>query len=261
MRNNNPKITIITPSLNGSRYIEKTIKSVLKQYYPNLEYIIVDQGSTDGTQKILKKYKSKIIVIHQKRKGISRAINAGLRAATGDIIGWINTDDYYLSKSFNAVLHFFKSHPQVRWLTGDYQIVDGDNKNIRNFIVYWKRLLRLFPYKYTLILGNYIAQPSTFYKRKIIKEVGYMDTDLKFNMDVDYWLRIFKLYPLYVIKKPLSAFRVSKSSLIYRYYRKSFKEQIKVLKKYFKNSSLVNITRFMNFVYGEIYTFLKKKNR
>src|SRR5579872_1323282 len=118
------KISIITPSFNQSNFIEQTILSVLNQNYPNLEYFIIDGGSSDNTLNILKKYDKHIKWISEKDKGQANAINKGLTMATGEIITYLNSDDTYENKSLFIINDYFLAHKSCKWLCGTYKIVD-----------------------------------------------------------------------------------------------------------------------------------------
>ena len=125
------KISIVTPSYNQSPYLEKTIQSVLNQNYPNLEYIIMDGGSTDGSVDIIKKY-SKFITYWESNpdKGQADAIYRGFERASGDIIAWINSDDFYLDGALKAVGNYFSKYPSIEWLAGNGIIVDEDSHEL-----------------------------------------------------------------------------------------------------------------------------------
>src|SRR5688500_4533124 len=118
-----PKISIITPSLNQGDFIEQTILSVLSQDYPNLEYLVVDGGSSDATLGVLAKYAGKVTWISEADKGQTDAINKGLRRATGSIVGYLNADDLLLPGTLNKIGEVFSDHPQARWATGTCRIV------------------------------------------------------------------------------------------------------------------------------------------
>lgn len=254
-----PKISIITPSYNQDKFIEKTIKSVLSQNYPNLEYIIVDGGSTDNTLKILKKYDKRINWISEKDHGQTDAINKGFKIATGDIIAYLNSDDYYLPGTLKRIAKIFIANKKIKWLTGDYIIIDENDIKIQNIVVFYKKILRLFPYLPILLITNFIAQPSTFIRRAIINELGFFDQSLDYVMDYDYWIKIIKNNPLYVINSPLAAFRIHRTSKSGIQYKQQFNEELKIVKKYSKNKFVLFCHRLHNWLIVKIYDLLKNK--
>lgn len=140
MKKNLPKISIITPSYNQANYIEDTILSVLSQDYPNLEYIIIDGGSDDGTLEILKKYDKKLKIISEKDSGQTNAINKGMKISTGDIISYLNSDDMYLPGTLKTVGCRFTNYHDVKWITGRCRIIDNRGIAIRSIITTWKNL-------------------------------------------------------------------------------------------------------------------------
>src|SRR5229473_6606028 len=115
-----PKISIVTPSFNQGRFLEETILSVLNQDYPNLEYIIIDGGSTDETIEVIRRYEDRITFwVSEKDRGQVHAINKGIEKTTGDIFGFINSDDVYLPGAFNTVVEHFQNQPATEWVCGD----------------------------------------------------------------------------------------------------------------------------------------------
>lgn len=242
-----PKISIITPSFNQGQFIEQTIQSVLSQNYSNLEYIVMDGGSTDNTVEILKKYEGKLKWFSEKDKGQSDAINKGFKMATGDIIAWINSDDYYLPGTLQKVSKYFDLHKDTKWITGNYEIVDENGKQIQSYVRKYKNILRSLPFRNTLYIANYINQPSTFWRRSLLQEVGYVNENYHFCMDYDLWLRFMKISSPAIINTPLSAFRIHSTSKGKNQYIKQFKEEKLVLRK--NNANLV-----LNILHG-IHTF------
>jgi glycosyltransferase involved in cell wall biosynthesis len=189
---NPPRISVITPSLNQAGFIEQTISSVLGQGYPNLEYIIIDGGSTDGTVDLIRKHEKHLAYwISEKDGGQSNAINKGLKRATGDIIAYINSDDYYLDGAFERVADAHRERPDVDLWHGRCRIVDQFGAKVDERIgsisrydeildlwdVWWKR-------------RNFV-QPEVFWTKRISKKVGAFREDLHLVMDYEYWLRIF----------------------------------------------------------------------
>lgn len=162
MENNKtlPKISIITPTLNQAEFIEKTILSVLNQNYPDLEYLVFDGGSNDGTQEILKKYSKDIKWRSEPDQGQSSAINKGLRICSGEIIGFINSDDQYEPSALLKVGNFFASHPEAMWVTGKCKIINEYEKEVFSFVSFYKHILLRFHHPSLLGVVNYIPQPQ-----------------------------------------------------------------------------------------------------
>lgn len=226
------KISVITPSYNQAQFIERTIESVLNQNYPELEYIIMDGGSTDGTVEILKKYSDRIIWKSEKDNGQSDAINKGLRIATGDIVTYLNSDDTYEPNAFTKVIKFFQKNPDKKWAYGKCKIIDAADQEIRKPITLYKNLL-LKKYSYTKLLSeNFISQPATFWKREIHAKIGFFDENEHFCMDYEFWLRIGKNYPAGVINDYLANFRYHTNSKSGSVNKKQFQDELRIAKEY-----------------------------
>jgi glycosyltransferase involved in cell wall biosynthesis len=203
-----PRISIITPSYNQGEYIRETIESVLGQGYPDLEYIVVDGGSTDSTLSILKEFGDKIDWISEKDRGQSHAINKGLQKSTGEILGFLNSDDIYEPGALLRVGEFFAKHPKSIWVTGKCRTVNENGEEIRREITLYKNFWLMARSKIILKILNYISQPATFWRRDAIEKVGYFNEKWKFAMDYDFWLRMGKYYHLNFINLYLANFRV-----------------------------------------------------
>lgn len=207
------KISIITTNYNTVKYIERTIQSILNQKGDfELEYIITDGASTDGSLDIIKKYKDQLKYISEKDKGQSDGINKGLRMATGDIVAFLNADDTYTKGALEKVVKYFKDNPDCMWLTGYCRIIDENDKEIRKFITKYKNYqLRRFSFN-QLLMEDSISQPATFWRRELLEEVGYIDESLHFAMDQDLWARFAKEYKLHLIPEYLAEFRFTSDS-------------------------------------------------
>jgi len=189
---NNPKITIITPSFNQGQYIERTIQSVLSQDYPNLEYIIIDGGSTDQTVDIIKKYEKHLKYwVSEKDNGQSHAINKGLKYATGDIINWLNSDDYLEPQALNVIAESFNS---------DIDIFCGYANLIYDKNIIKKQTSKLTGSVEKLIATGHIMQPSTFFRKEIFDELTPLNETLHFMMDHYIWLQYILKYGVRRIK-------------------------------------------------------------
>ena len=181
-----PRLTVITPSLNQAQYLERALRSVLDQNYPDLEYIVMDGGSTDGSVEILRRYDDRLSYwVSQPDEGQSWAINRAIERATGDVIAYINSDDYYLPGAFDAALPYFED-PSVRWVAGatEYWEEDGTLNTIwlprrpEGSRVRWVRA----PW--------YVPQASSFWRRDVFEEFGLLREDLSFIFDTEFGVRL-----------------------------------------------------------------------
>lgn len=217
----------------------------------------MDGGSTDNTVEILKRYEGKLKWFSEKDKGQSDAINKGLKIATGDIVAWLNSDDYYLPGTLQKVGSYSEEHKDAQWITGDYEIVDENGKEIQSFVRTYKNFLRSLPFRSTLYVANYINQPSTFLKRTLLKEVGFVNENYHLCMDYDLWLRIYKRYPLFTISSPLSAFRIHSTSKGKSQYQKQFNEEIEVAQKNGAGYIALLLHRIHSFLVTYVYNAIK----
>lgn len=201
MKKNLPKISIITPSYNQGPYIERTIQSVLNQNYPNLEFIIMDGGSTDQTISILKKYGKKIIWKSENDKGQADAINKGLQLATGDILAYLNSDDTYEPSTLNLIATFFLEHPDAKFVYGEGGLIDPADRHIGLYNTLPEDFEKLF-------VSCGISQPTCFWKREVLEKVGLFDPSYNYTMDYEYWVRVSQHFKLHFIPKVLANTRI-----------------------------------------------------
>lgn len=212
-----PRISIVTPSFNQAKYLEECIESVLGQGYPNLEYIIMDGGSTDGSVDIIRKYEKHLAYWQSKPdRGQYYAINQGFGRATGDIMAWINSDDKYHPNAFLKVACAFDTYPYVDWLTGRRSNWDNTGNMIGADIYapYFSRK--------KFLDGNYnspfIMQETTFWRKRLWKQAGgFLNTEFSLAADTELWLRFFRYASLYQLENLLGGFRqhCEQKSLIY----------------------------------------------
>ncbi|MBI5397016.1 MAG: glycosyltransferase [Verrucomicrobia bacterium] len=203
----NPAISIVTPSFNQARYIGQCIRSVLEQDYPDVEHVIFDGGSTDGTLDVLRRYESRgVRWTSEKDKGQSDAINKGFRAARGDLIGWINSDDWYARGAFRVVADYFRDHPEADFVYGNNLFTDGEGHVIRR--------VRTMPYRWSWLLytGLLIPQPGIFMRRRVVEECGLLDPEMHSSMDYEWWLRIARKFEPRFIDRYLAYFRLHEES-------------------------------------------------
>lgn len=183
-----PKISIVTPSFNQGSYLESTILSVIGQLYPNLEYIIMDGGSTDNSIDIIRKYEKHFAFWESvPDKGQSDAINKGFQIATGDILAWINSDDMYLPHTFRFISEYFSSNCDDKIVFGNCLKFNQETKKVYGSDVESSHK------KLDISLCDYIIQPSCFWSRQIWEKVGPLNLDLAFSLDWDWFIRAQKL--------------------------------------------------------------------
>ncbi len=229
--NKKMKISVVIPSYNQGKFIRQTIESILAQE-GDIEVFVADGGSTDETVEILKSYGQKIQWVSEKDNGQTDAINKGLSRVTGDIVAYINSDDFYIPGAFKRVREVFSEHTEVMWLTGDALIVDEQGKEIQSWIRWYKKILRKLPFPWILYITNPIVQPSTFWRRELLKRVGFFRQEKHYTMDHDYWLRIIRYYQPHIVKEPLSAFRIHGLSKGGRHYEKQFREDWETVREH-----------------------------
>jgi glycosyltransferase involved in cell wall biosynthesis len=200
-----PKISLVTPVFNSVRYIEQTILSVLAQNYPNLEYFIIDGGSTDGTLDIIRKYQSQITGwLSEPDKGMYDAINKGFSYTSGDIMGWISATDVLQAGGLSVVGTVFYQFPQVEWITGRQTLLseEGEIKRV-DPPMRWSR--------YSFLLGasqRHIQQESTYWRRSLWERAGgSVDATRRSAGDFELWVRFFRQARLYTVDSAIGAFR------------------------------------------------------
>ena len=179
-----PLVSIITPSYNQAGFLEAAIQSVLSQGYPNLEYWVIDGGSTDGSVEIIKKYAGQLSGwISEKDNGQADAINKGFARATGEIVAWLNSDDLYRPGAIQRAVDVFERHPEVGLVYGDVDSIDAEGQ-IFNRMTYGQWGLQ------DLMAFNILGQPGVFFRRSVLEEAGYLDLSYQYLLDHHLWLRM-----------------------------------------------------------------------
>lgn len=252
-----PAITVITPSYNQGQFIGQTIESVLGQGYPNLQYLVLDGASTDHTAGVVAPYRDQLTFISEPDRGQTDAINKGLRMATGDVVCWLNSDDYFLPGTLQAVGTFFAANPKNGWLTGDCQIVDETGQTIQEPVRQYKRLLRSLSPTAFLGLTNAVCQPSTFWRRTAHAQLGYLREDLRYTMDYDWWLRLSEQQAPAVSSQLFSAFRIHQASKGGSQYIPQFREDYETLCRHKTSPVIRGLHHLHNQLIMGIYRVLK----
>ncbi len=235
------KVSIVTPSFNQLKYLRETARSILDQVGRfDLEWIVVDGASSDGSVEYLRSLQDpRVRWISEKDAGQSDAINKGLQLVTGDLVGWINSDDLYVLGALQAVADAFSANPQTRWAVGRYEIVNDAGQPIRQRIVRYKeKQLRNYTYR-TLLRENIIPQPAVFWRADFGKEVGMLDPSLHFTMDYELWLRMGWQHDPLFIDQVLARFRVHSESKTGVIDRRQFDEGYEVAKRYASDDASV----------------------
>lgn len=193
--------SIITPSFNQAAYLEQTILSILNQDIPSLQYIIIDGNSTDGSQEIIRKYEKRLAYwVSEPDRGQADAINKGLARAEGEIVAWLNSDDYYLPGCLATVLAAFAQNPDAGLIFGDVLSVDADSRPIN--------LMRYDNWDLSdLMRFRIIGQPGVFFRQSVMKKAGLLDTSYHYLLDHQYWLRVAQIASIQHLPKTLAAAR------------------------------------------------------
>ena len=202
----NPLVSIITPSFNQARFLEETMLSVLNQDYPNLEYLVVDGGSQDGSLEIIQKYAHRLAWwVSEKDRGQTDAINKGFGRAKGEILAWLNSDDTYQPGAIAQAVAYLQAHPEAGMVYGDANLIDQHDNVIGKFPARqtdYKRLRQGFVH---------IPQQAAFFRASLWRQVGPLDPSFYFAMDYDLWVRLARLAPLHYQPQYWANFRLHDS--------------------------------------------------
>ena len=233
MTANAPLVSIVIPAYNLGRYVGDTIESILNQDYPNIELIVLDDGSTDNTVDVLKKYAGRIYAESHANMGQVDTLNKGWDLAKGDILGWIGADDALLPKAVSTAVACLAANPDVVLTYCDFNLIDANSKAIRR--------VRTPDFSYQDMLVNVICPPGpgAFFRRSAAEATGAWDNTLKIMLDYDYWLRLGLLGPFQRIPEVLALYRIHLGQETFsKMDERKSAEPILVVSRLFENNAL-----------------------
>lgn len=197
----NPRVTIVTPSYNQAQFLEETIESVLNQDHPNLEYVVIDGGSTDGSVDIIRKYSSRLAYwVSEPDRGQTDAINKGLEHASGEILGWLNSDDVFEPGSIREAVEHLNRHSQSQAVFGDADFIDPQG----NFESHFEGRAFKAP---KMFFERFVPQPAVFFRRSALEQAGGLNPSLHYAMDYDLWWKMALVGPIDYVPRTWAKYR------------------------------------------------------
>ena len=246
---NLPKISIVIPSFNKVRFIEETLQSIFKQEYSDLEVIIQDGGSTDGTVNVIKRFAKKDSGIKwesEKDNGQLEAINKGLKKAIGEVVTYINADDVYKKGALLTVGKYFSKNPDTLWLAGRGDVIDEGGREISRLVTGYKNLLLAINRYPLLLVVNYLMQPSVFLARGAYEKYGPFTGSQVGVMEYELWLKLGRVKMPAVLDSYLSSFRLAGGTISSTEFKKVLLLDEKIAEKYTKNPLVLLMHRLHN---------------
>jgi len=252
-----PRVSVVTPSFNQAQFLEETIRSVLLQGYPNLEYFVMDGGSTDGSAQIIRKYAPWLAEwVSEKDKGQSDAINKGLSRASGSILAWLNSDDVYLPGCVSEIVSAFNRFADAGMIYGNIAVIDEDSKKLAVLPH------QTWAFSHQLTQKIIISQQGAFWRRVVMDSIGMLRDDLHYTMDFEFWIRIGRRYKIVGLNCVLAQYRISSVSKTETQFAGWGPEFIKILDDLYAEAELapeiVSLRRkaYANAYYGGARGFL-----
>lgn len=223
---NFPIVSVVTPSYNQARFIEETIRSVLAQDYPNIEYIIVDGSSSDGSAAIIQKYADRLAWwVSEKDQGHADALNKGFIHASGEILAWLNSDDTYYPGAVSEAVAFLQANPEVGMVYADADLTDEEGHIIGRFAS------RQTDYKRLLRGSVHIPQATTFFRASLWQQIGPLDLSLYFAFDYNLWVQLAKVSRLQYLPRRWATFRLHREGKSVRFDDRCYPDMLRVYQR------------------------------
>ena len=250
-----PKISVVIPSYNKVKYIGQTLDSIVSQKYSNLEVIIQDGGSSDGTLEIIKvfaeKYSDVIKYESKGDKGQLDAINKGLSKATGEVLTFINADDVFEPNTLGLVAKAYFKTPGSLWFAGRGKVIDSNNHEIAKLVTLYKTVCLRLNFYFLLLIFNFLMQPSVFLTKQAYEKYGPFKGTGKFVMEYDLWLTLGAVAMPTIIDRCLSSFRLSGDNISSISFKNTLKEDFRIVKKYTGNPLILLMHKINN--WGRVF--------
>jgi len=244
-----PKISIVTPVFNGADFLEQAIESVLNQDYPNIEYIVLDDGSTDNTQEILKKYSHRLKWHSHPNMGQSRTLNKGWEMSQGEVLGYLSSDDILFPSAISELVNELIADEKKMVVFPNCDVIDPYNRTIK------KAVCRPFNYDDLVIKQECYIGPGALFKRTALEKMGGWNADLRMAPDREFWMRVGLLGEISIYPKTLAYYRMHTKST--SYFQSDFQvaeEYIKVMENYFgRNDVPERLQKQKKIAYGNAY--------
>ena len=237
MSNNFPLVSIITSTYKHEKYLRRTIDSVLSQDYPNIEYIVINDGSPDGTEEILKSYGDRFIWKTQENMGETPTLNNAFRMAKGDLVGKLSSDDFLYLGAVSSMVAQFQSRPELMVVYSDFDLIDENDIVIQH--------IQKPDYNLVEVIKNHwcLPGPGALFRREIFNPLNGFNTQYKILFDMDFWWRAGLLGPAARVPQSLSAFRQHRASQSFSGGAKMALETIRFVEDYFKIPNLPKAVR------------------
>jgi glycosyltransferase involved in cell wall biosynthesis len=222
-----PLVSIVTPSFNSGEFLEATIRSVLDQEYPLVEYLVMDGGSMDGSLAILHRYRGQLEYVSEPDHGAADAINRGFRRAQGEILAWIGADDLYLPGAIAAAVEAFAAAPDAAVVYGEASWIDERGERLGRYPTG-------APYRPGMFRRECcVCQPACFVRRSAAESVGLLDSSLTSAFDYDFWIRLSQRYEFHAIPRELACSRMHRRNKSLGQKRQMFEESMGLLERHY----------------------------